>query len=437
MKPILICGAGIAGLGLARLFSMNSIPYKIIEKATGITAEGAGIALPANAVHLIDYMGLGSIIRDSSHRVRTVTYVSPEEHLSTASLEEAPLNQNYFLALPRAELHRILMSSLSDEVFFSTRINSVIEREDGVTVLLNQNGNLVEEEFGAIIGADGIHSTIRETVFPEHTTNDFGLTIWRWISDWNVGETITEPFYMFDIDRVFMVYPISATEVYCYAHVVNSSDIKYTAENSIEAIKQLFAHCSHQIIRDMLVKLTATTSIIIGKMESVESPAFSKGRICLVGDACHACTPMLQQGAALAFEDAVILSNLLKNFSIDDALKFYSELRFDKVTNIVRSSNAPIRQLSSPEVDIEAIYENIRNNGPLNVQGWRKILSSESVFEELDKFVSSKKRQKSSVHFEFASHDLTPSSSEGHEIIYSFVKDYPNISIPEGIKSLK
>lgn len=97
MKPILICGAGIAGLGLARLFSMKSIPYKIIEKAAGITAEGAGIALPANAVNLIDYMGLGPYIRDKSHRVRTITYVSPEKHLSTASLEEAPLNQNSFL----------------------------------------------------------------------------------------------------------------------------------------------------------------------------------------------------------------------------------------------------------------------------------------------------------------------------------------------------
>ena len=432
MKPILICGAGIAGLSLAKLLSMRSIPFKIIEKTAQVTAEGAGIALPANAINLLDYMGLGTSVREKAYRVKSITYASPDAHLSTASLEAAPLNQNDFLALPRSELHAILLSSLNNNITLSTRLHSVTEKKMEMIAILEQNGNLIEEEFSAVIGADGIHSIIRDEVFPGHAVNDFGLTIWRWLSEWNVEAQMTEPFYMFDKDRVFMIYPISSSQVYCYAHVVNTEGVRYTHENSIEALNTLFSHCTHEIIKNMLRQLPDAPAIIIGKMESVETPEFSKGKICLIGDACHACTPMLQQGAALAFEDAVVLSELLTNFSVEDAFKFYSEFRREKVTNIVRSSNIPIRQLSSPDVDMDSIYENIRKNGPLNVQGWRKILSSPCLFEELRLFVNAKKRGKSTMHFGFASHECSSIAlNESREVTYNFVV---KISAPSVLK---
>lgn len=392
MKPILICGAGLAGLALARQLSVHSIPFKIIEKNTNVRAEGAGIALPANAMNLLDYMGLSEKIKTNSYRVRTITYASYNKLLSTASLEEKPLNQNIFLALPRSELHKILLDSLDKEINLSTSIHSITERKDGITVVLNQNGNLIEEEVSAVIGADGIHSTIRKHAFPEHTTNDFNLTTWRWLSEWDVNADMTEPFYMFDRDQLFMVYPVSSRQVFCYAHTVNSAEKNYLRGNSVETLNTLFSHCTHDIIKSMLQQLKNMPEIILGKMESVEIPAFSKGKICLIGDACHACAPTLQQGAALAFEDAIILNKLLLNFSIKDAFRFYSEFRQEKVTSIVSSSNARIRYLSSPDVDINSVYENIKKHGPSNVQGWKEILSAPSLFDELEAFICLKKR---------------------------------------------
>lgn len=403
MTKILISGAGIAGLALARVLTLRSIPYKIIERHPIQTVLGAGIALPANAMNMLDLMELGNEVRESAYQVRSITYASPSEILSTVSLEEEPFNVNQFVALHRSKLHDILTRSIDQSVYYSTEICSIRETENGVIVTLDQNSEIVEEEFSSVIGADGINSAIRKSVFTDEPLNDFDFTVWRWTCRWNVKEELTEPFYMFDKGRVFMVYPISTDEVYCYAHKVNSALDMSLMVSASDLIKSIFSDCNHSIIQSMLGILTDNSSIIIGKMQSVENPVFSKRKISLIGDACHACTPMLQQGAALAFEDAIVLKNLIENFPINDALLYYSEFRTKKVTNMVKSSNEPLRIMSRDDVNMENIYNNIRENGPLNTQGWRKILSSRDLMEELGDFISVKKRSSQGIYFKFSS----------------------------------
>lgn len=392
LKPILISGAGIAGLAMARLCGKASIPYKLIEKAPKAIVAGAGIALPANAVSLLDYMGLGSIIKDSAHEVKSVTYATPSQILSQRSLEQPPFNTNKFLALPRSKLHDVLTSGVDGTISYSSEISSMIENGDSVLVNYTEEGVTTQEEFSLVVGADGIHSSLRKAVFYDSPPNEFGLTIWRWTCKWDVKESATEPFYMFDRDRAFMVYPISSDKVYCYAHAVDTSDCLFSKNTSRESIDSLFSHCTHKIIQSALTQLPENPSIIFGKMQSVEQPQFSKGRFVLIGDASHACTPMLQQGAALAFEDAIILTKFLENFPQKLALSLYKEFRCAAVTNTVQASNAPIRSMVQPDFDIEAMYSNIRKNGPLNMQGWEKILTPEvDLLSALDIFIATKK----------------------------------------------
>ena len=78
-KKILISGAGIAGLGLARQLKKLNIPFKIIEKRTHLSTDGAGIALPANAVKALRYMGLGSNIDQHAHQVNNSPYAATIE----------------------------------------------------------------------------------------------------------------------------------------------------------------------------------------------------------------------------------------------------------------------------------------------------------------------------------------------------------------------
>ena len=156
-KKILISGAGIAGLGLARQLKKLNIPFKIIEKRTHLSTDGAGIALPANAVKALRYMGLGSNIDQHAHQVNKIIYTdSTGIILSEASLLDEPLNTDRFVALHRHKFHDILRAGIDGAVHFGTTINQITRTENGVLVKFN-NPDLSQEEFSAVIGADGIN----------------------------------------------------------------------------------------------------------------------------------------------------------------------------------------------------------------------------------------------------------------------------------------
>lgn len=96
-KKILISGAGIAGLGLARQLKKLNVPFMIIEKRPHLSTEGAGIALPANAVQALRYIDLGNDIDLQTHQVNKIIYTdSTGTLLSEASLLEHPLNADRF-----------------------------------------------------------------------------------------------------------------------------------------------------------------------------------------------------------------------------------------------------------------------------------------------------------------------------------------------------
>ena len=392
MKPVLISGAGIAGKALSWMLRDKKIPYKLIEKFPAANVAGAGICLPANAIRMAEHIGISESIISQAHRVKSITYADPQQILSTASLEDAPLNRNNFVALKRSTLDKILSDGLDSSVHYSTEIMSLKEERDGINVTLASNGQIVEEQFSALVAADGIHSSTRRAVFSSQPLSEFGLTIFRWICPWDVSKNRTEPFYMFEHGRAFMVYPISNDRLYCYAHLSGLSEQELTQEQVKKIISQNFSACKHDVVNSVLQLVPQYASIILGRMQAVDTPMFSKGRVALIGDASHACTPMLQQGAALAFEDCIVLSELLDNFSPQIAFNLYEQFRKEEILNIVHSSNMPVREMTKEGYDIETFYSNVRENGPLNVQGWKKIiLRSDSFFKRIEEFIKSNK----------------------------------------------
>jgi len=178
-KKILIAGAGIAGLSLARQLKKFNIPFKIIEKRTHLSTDGAGIALPANAVMALRYIGLGNLIDQFTHQVNKIIYTdSSGNMLSEASLLEEPLNKDKFVALHRHKFHDILREGIDDVIHFNTTIDQITQTQDNVLVQFNTESK--QEEFSAIIGADGVNSQVRQLAFSDNTSlADLGVTIWR------------------------------------------------------------------------------------------------------------------------------------------------------------------------------------------------------------------------------------------------------------------
>lgn len=390
MNDILISGAGIAGLCLARQLKHHGIAYTMIEKKSQLDAVGAGIALPANAVRALRHIGLAEFV-DNLHQVNRIIYSRANgKVISQASLLDKPLNLDKFVALDRTKLLIALQDSVQNDIHFNTTITGIKHQSSGVDVTFSNpelNGH-----YQAVIGADGIYSTVRELSFESSELVDLDVTNWRWICD-HPTEDI-QPTYMFGINNLFLAYPIGQNRVYCYAQ---QSDRLSQYQNSDEARKnlsQLFANYKG-IAKPLLNKIPSNQHIYTGRLRSVPVPLFTRQSVALIGDASSACSPMLQQGAASAFEDAIILSELLAHFPAKKALELYQTHRTERVNWIVKTSDDSIKSFVKINSSFAAMLRNlfIKRKGPLNVLGWKKLLSV-CPLEGLTSFIESNSNER-------------------------------------------
>ncbi len=365
---ILISGAGIAGLSLARLLSKAGIDFVIIEKRANDYSSGSGIALPFNAMMALRTLGLAEQVLDVAHQVHQVRYAKKNgQTIASASLDEAPLNKDKFVAMKRTELQDILAKDVVAHIHYQTVIESLEQLSDGVEIKCSNAA--LNGKYDLVVAAEGIHSPLRKQSYPnERTVLDHNIPTWRFIVDYpNHG---LEPLYMFARTELFMAYPIGPDSLYCYGHIYDETD-KYSQGNAHQHLTDVFGDFGGEV--PAILKRAAEVSVQSGRLQSVAKPYYSSGRIVFVGDAGNACSPLLQQGAASAFEDVICLAEQLQHHSIEQAIRSYQQIRSPRVEWIVKSSDGPIKMIKKMRNPIGAFLRTmmIKKKGPLNVVGWR------------------------------------------------------------------
>jgi 2-polyprenyl-6-methoxyphenol hydroxylase-like FAD-dependent oxidoreductase len=384
MSDILISGAGIAGLSLARQLKKLGITYTIIEKRPNLDAIGAGIALPANATRALRYMGFVDEI-DKMHQVKKIIYARTNgKIISEASLLSEPLNIDKFVALDRTELTTILKKDIEDDIQFNVSITNIKQTDTGAEVILSNpklNGF-----YKAVVAADGIHSSVAKLDLKESNLRDLGATNWRWICDYPTKNL--EPTYMLGLNNMFLAYPIGPNRIYCYAHQADNTGQYTNSENAKENLKLLLGKYKG-IAKELLKLLPESDKIYTGRLCSVPKPRYGHKYVAFIGDASSACSPMLQQGAAAAFEDAITLSELLANFPVKEAIEKYQSQRQERVDWIVKTSDDSIIKFIKTKSKLSMFIRNlyIKRLGPLNVLGWKKLLSI-CPFDKLNTFIN-------------------------------------------------
>lgn len=373
----MIVGAGIAGLSLAQWLSRFGLDFEIIEKRSSECIAKTGIVLPFNAVRELKDLGTLDRLEGRYFEASTITYCKMTgKPIKSANLTEPPFENDQFISLKRQDLDRALLEGLEKKVRYNTEILTVEHGDDSVKITCTNE--LLNGTYDLLIAADGINSMVRQDNYEgQEMLVDHNVIGWRFVAP--CPEHALQPLHLIGQTDLFTVYPISEDALYCYGHVYEDLNDLVLGENAQENIKKVFSGYGGPV-PDILSRIN-DVDILTNRLKSVIKPCFFDRRIAFVGDSANGCSPLIQQGAAMALADSRCLADALAMQNIDQALITYMERRKKKVERVIRFADAPLTHLESMQSWVSRGIRDlkIRTMGPPDVNAWKK-LATERLF---------------------------------------------------------
>lgn len=336
MKPILISGGGIAGLALAVALTRENVPVQIFEKVSVLKGLGAGLILSPNAWKAIDVLGLTDLLRPVSHEL---TSFSLRTHsgkvLNTQSGNQAEIisKGERSWSVHRGDLHRLLIAALPDGVLHTGSASSTIRQTPDSVILTLADGR--EIEGSGLIAADGIHSPIRRQLQPDRSSRYAGYTCWRGVA--RMALPHSDASETWGPAGRFGIVPLSEDRVYWFATKNAPRKDPNMAQWSAADLLRNFSGY-HEPIQQILTQ-TREEEILWNDIDDLP-PAdhLVENRVLLIGDAGHATTPNMGQGAAMALEDAAWLAIHFNPDQIPETFSRFEQARLDRVNWVVNRS---------------------------------------------------------------------------------------------------
>ena len=333
----LVVGGGIGGLSLARELALRKLPVTVLEKAPKSVPVGAGIIMNPNAMRVLERNGLAPALRAQSWPY--LQRETADRRGRTLALRDySPLYEAGKLArgalVHRAHLHDVLFGGVPKGVVrFSSSVRDIRISSTGIEATTDR-GETYQAD--VLVGADGIHSTVRRHLFGEVAPLYMGYRSHRLVVDNNAGvECFTE--LQGQGQRIGLV-PIAPGRIYIWT-TFNSPHEPAPQLASADQFRAMFAQFTDPRVVKLFSQLCSADEIITTDVEELRQERWHEGRAVLLGDAVHAMTPNIGQGAGMAMEDAAVLAEELgSSSSIEDSLKNYTRRRKPRVDTIVRVS---------------------------------------------------------------------------------------------------
>ncbi len=342
---VLIVGGGIGGLTLAAALKQKGIQAELVERAAAWAPVGAGIVLGLNAMKVLGRIGLASAVAKRGLEVAVARVADARGRtLSGLDFRTLPNGLGRAYALHRAALHEGLLTGVDPAcIRLNTTVKAIEQKGDCVMAQLS-DGTL--HEFDAVIGADGIRSVVRWFTFGETYLDYSGYTCWRFVARGEFKNADT--WEMWGRGRRFGVVPLGDGKVYCFG-TLNAPQNDPTKRNiSLDEFKSLFSTFEGPA-PEMLASITSADQLLWNDLEEICLDTWVKGRVALLGDAAHAMTPNMGQGAAMAIEDAYVLADeLAKSQEVPAALTRYEERRRKRV-DFIQTRSRRIGQVAQWE----------------------------------------------------------------------------------------
>ncbi|MEH1130584.1 FAD-dependent monooxygenase [Micromonospora sp. CPCC 206061] len=342
-RTAIVVGAGIGGLSTARALERTGWDVAVYDQAPAFGPVGAGIGIAPNAVKALEWLGLATHLRAQGVRQEgmQIRLASGRRvaHLPATDIEAR--FDDPFIALHRAELHQILLDSLENVAQYTGH------RVTGATIDTGRPSVSFETTTGPltvsadlVVAADGVHSQLRGSVFPAYPGPTYaGYTVWRGIVPAHQAAHLgIDPILTETWGRAarFGIAVINDGQVYWFA--CENMPEGATPRHSLNDVAARFRDWHAPI--PQLLAATPPESLLRHDVYYLKAslPAFVRDRVVLVGDAAHAVTPDIGQGACLAIEDAVVLADALHRTGIDEALATYDVARRPRTQQLARTS---------------------------------------------------------------------------------------------------
>jgi salicylate hydroxylase len=355
-RTIVVAGAGIGGLSAALALAARGFRVVVLEKAERLEEAGAGLQLSPNASRVLIDLGLKPRLAARAVTPEAISIMSAQRG---GEIIRLPLGETAtsragapYWVMHRADLQAALQAQVNDhpdiELRLGCQFEDVVPHAKGLTVVQRSGMTRQQELAVALVGADGIWSTVRHHLFPEVQPQFSGLIAWRGTLD---TTQLPREYASCRVqiwmgpDAHLVAYPISAARKINVVAVVPGTWNRpgWSAPGEVCEIKNAFASA----------RWPGNARMIVGAVDDWRKWAlftipdggeWTAGAIALLGDAAHAMLPFAAQGAGMAIEDAAVLARCLGERigenapGIPAALKNYAQLRRSRVARVQRAA---------------------------------------------------------------------------------------------------
>jgi salicylate hydroxylase len=351
MNNIAIVGSGIGGLVAALALVRRGIDVDVYEQAPELRELGAGVQISANGTHVLHAVGLKQALENvqvlPAGKAIRLWNTGQSWKLFDLGMESVDRYGYPYITIHRGDLHGVIAQTLErakpGAIHLNRKCVGLSQNEDHVELRF-ESGEPVKSRI--VVGADGVHSVIRENLFGAAKPEFCGIIAWRGVLPMErVPASISRTIGTNWIGPGGHVvhYPLRGGSLLNIVALQERDDWKVEGWN--------VAGTTDEVLND----LRGWHPDLHAVFRAVDVPykwalalrptmnAWSKGRCTLLGDACHPMVPFLAQGAVMALEDGIVLARAIEKYGAQpEALSRYEAVRRDRANKVVEGSAAMI-----------------------------------------------------------------------------------------------
>lgn len=339
-RKILIVGGGFSGMSAAIELRKLGADVDLVEIDPGWRSYGAGISLGGATLRAFKQLG----ILDEFLRLGNAADGVHAYHADGSPLAVLPTPRMAGPDIPGggAIMRPVLAKILADatrasgaNVFLGCTFTAIEQDAEGVEVTFNDGRRA---RYDLVIGADGLYSKVRETIFPDAPKPRYtGQAVWRAVLP-RPAEINTAMMWMGKVKPG--VNPVSATEMYMFITEHRPVNDWVDPKEFPRLMRSLLEPFSAPLVQQLREQINDQSQIVFRPLEELLMPQpWHRGRVVLIGDTVHATTPHMASGACIGIEDALVLAEeLSRGGRVEEGLQAFQRRRWERCRMVVQNS---------------------------------------------------------------------------------------------------